>query len=98
MKIAIGNFEKISDDKWHPLHVQYDYENYPLPNYDDIVFVDRVDPEQIEGKYAVMYYNPQTNSVFYEYFDIPPTPEEELRQRIELIQQALDTLLLGGGM
>lgn len=96
MKIAIGNFEKISDNKWHPLHVQYDYENYLLPNYDDIVFVEAVEPENIEGKYSIMYYNPQTNSIFYEYFDIPSTPEEELRQRIDLIQQALDDLLLGG--
>lgn len=54
------------------------------------------EPEQIEGKIAVMYYNPQTNSVYYEYIDRPLTPEEELRQRIELMQQALDNLLLGG--
>ncbi|PIC05481.1 hypothetical protein CS060_04175 [Anoxybacillus flavithermus] len=54
------------------------------------------EPEQVEGKTPVMYYNPQTNSVYYEYIDRPLTPEEELRQRIELMQQALDALLLGG--
>ena len=54
------------------------------------------EPEQLENKIAVMYYNPQTNSVYYEYIDKPLTPEEELRQRIELMQQALDSLLLGG--
>ncbi|MEK4883685.1 hypothetical protein NST81_02990 [Bacillus sp. FSL W8-0223] len=96
MKIAIGNFEKISDDKWHPLHVQYDYENYPLPNYDDIVFVDRVDPEQIEGKYAVMYYNPQTNSVFYEYIDKPLTPEKQIQQLLDANAELTYQLMMKG--
>jgi hypothetical protein len=54
------------------------------------------EPQQIEGKIPVMYYNPQTNNVYYEYIDRPLTPEEELRQRIELMQQALDDLILGG--
>jgi hypothetical protein len=56
------------------------------------------EPEQIEGKMAVMYYNPQTNRVYYEYIDRPLTPEEELQRRIDLMQQALDELLLNGGM
>ena len=54
------------------------------------------EPEQIEGKIAVMYYNPQTNSFYYEYIDRPLTPEEEIQQRIELMQKVLDDLLLGG--
>lgn len=59
------------------------------------------EPEEIEGKVPVMYYNPQANSIYYEYIDRPLTPEEELRQRelqqrIELMQQVLDDLLLGG--
>ncbi|HEY9746681.1 MAG TPA: hypothetical protein V6C99_10740 [Oculatellaceae cyanobacterium] len=52
------------------------------------------EPEQIEGKVPVLYYNPQTNSVYYEYVERPLTEEE----RIALLEQALIelTMLLGG--
>lgn len=53
------------------------------------------EPEQIEGKEAVLYYNPETNTVYYEYIDREPTTEE----RIALLEQAILelTMLLGGG-
>jgi hypothetical protein len=53
-------------------------------------------PQDIIGKIPVLKYNTTNHTLFYEYVDRPLTPEEELRQRIELMQQALDDLLLGG--
>ena len=53
------------------------------------------EPEQREGKIPVMYYNPETNIVYYEYEDKPLSPEE----RIALLEQAIleISMLLGGG-
>jgi hypothetical protein len=48
------------------------------------------------GKVYVLKYDEETNTLNYVLEDRPLTPEEELRQRIELMQQALDDLLLGG--
>lgn len=60
------------------------------------------------GKMAVLYINPQTLEQWYELEDRPLTPEEkmqlleqenqDLSSRVELVQQALDDLLLGGGI
>jgi hypothetical protein len=62
--------------------------------------------EIIPGKMPILMYNLETNELFYEYVDRPLTPEEklqlleqeneELKARIEVMQQALDELLLGG--
>jgi hypothetical protein len=60
------------------------------------------------GKEVQTFVNPITKDFFYEYTDRPLKPEEkiqlleqeneELKARIEVMQQALDELLLGGGM
>jgi len=52
------------------------------------------EPEEIEGKIPILKFN--GTELYYEYIDIPLTPEEEFQQRIELIQQVLDDILLGG--
>jgi hypothetical protein len=58
------------------------------------------------GKALAHYVNPQTLEQWYELEDRPLTPEEklqlleqenqDLKNRIELMQQAMDELLLGG--
>jgi hypothetical protein len=63
-------------------------------------------PEIQQGKLALLYINIETDELFYKYVDRPLTPEEklqlleqeneELKARIEVMQQALDELLLGG--
>jgi hypothetical protein len=50
------------------------------------------EPEQIEGKDAVMYYSPQTNSVYYEYVDHVPTPEKQLQQLKDQILAQQDAI------
>jgi hypothetical protein len=61
-------------------------------------FVDSIpEPQEIEGKIPVLKFN--GTELYYEYVDRPLTPEEELEQlkeRIEIMQQAMDELLLGG--
>ena len=52
------------------------------------------EPEQIEGKNAVLYYNPETNSVYYEYIDRPLTDQERIEQLEKAILEI--TMLLGG--
>ncbi|KXG09958.1 hypothetical protein AT864_01518 [Anoxybacillus sp. P3H1B] len=62
--------------------------------------------EVIAGKMPILMYNLETNELFYEYVDRPLTPEEklqllkqenqDLKERIEITQQALDDLILGG--
>ena len=52
------------------------------------------EPEQIEGKMPVLYYNPQTNSVYYEYVERPLTEEERIAQLEQAILEL--TMLLGG--
>jgi hypothetical protein len=57
-------------------------------------------------KMPILKVNPTNNTLYYEYVDRPLTPEEklqlieqeneELKVRIDLMQQALDDLLLGG--
>ena len=37
-------------------------------------------PQQIEGKTAVLYYNAQTNSVYYEYIDKPLSDQGRIAQ------------------
>ncbi|WP_446662939.1 hypothetical protein [Geobacillus sp. CCR] len=58
------------------------------------------------GKYGVLVADPATKTVSVEYRDRPLTPEEklqlieqenrELKNQIEIMQQAMDELLLGG--
>jgi hypothetical protein len=56
-------------------------------------------PQEV-GKSYKMYFNPITQEVFYEPFERPKTAVEQefelIKQRQELMQQALDELLLGG--
>jgi len=63
-------------------------------------------PEQQIGKGVILIADKDTKTAWFEYVDRPLTPEEkiqlleqenqELKNRIEIMQQALDELLLGG--
>jgi len=60
-----------------------------------VLVEDLPQPEIREGKIAVLYCNPATNTVYYEYEDGPLTEQE----RIVMLEQAILelTILLGGG-
>lgn len=55
--------------------------------------------ETYSDKTGILYINPFTKELWWEYVYRTPTPEEELQQlkeRIQIMQKALDDLVLGG--
>lgn len=70
------------------------------------ILVDSIpEPQQTEGKLAILYCNPDTKETYYEYEDMPKTPEDEQAERIEqleqqlvITQEAIDFLIMMGGM
>lgn len=59
-------------------------------------------PENIEGKVAVLKFNPTDKTLFYEYEDVPLTGEallqqkiSQLEQQLKITQDAIDAILLG---
>ena len=59
------------------------YEDYELPQHEDLLVITEDEYLQIKNEIEA---------------NRPKTLEEELQERINLMQQALDDLLLGGGM
>lgn len=53
------------------------------------------EPEQIEGKIPVLYYNADTNSVYYEYEDKPLTEQDRIAQ-LERALLEMTALFTGG--
>jgi len=100
--IFVGNF--IQDEKGLRVgfihHKPFDEKDGLRKTEEELLqigaLVDEIpEPEQREGKIPVMYYNPETNTVYYEYENKPLTAEE----RIAMLEQAILelTMLLGGG-
>lgn len=57
-------------------------------------------PEIIEGKEAILYINPETKDMWYEYVDMPisyspETEIEKLKAQIIQIQNIINTFVLG---
>lgn len=97
----VGNF--VQDEKGlkvgfvhnMPFHEQYGMGKTQEELQQIGALVDDIpEPEQIEGKNAVLYYNPETNSVYYEYIDRPLTDQERIEQLGKAILEI--TMLLGG--
>jgi hypothetical protein len=79
--------------------IHYKYDDLPEQVKNQGKVLDIPDQEPYPDKVGVLYINPQTDELWWEYKPKKPTPEEELQQlkeRIQLMQQALDDLLLGG--
>lgn len=49
-------------------------------------------PEQIEGKAPILYCNPETKELWYEYEDIPKTEEELQQEKIQALEQSIAEL------
>lgn len=102
-------FVKVKDNEIQAIHYQPFDPVYGLGKSEEELLQEGIlvesipDPEFIEGKLPVLKYNQTNNILYYEYEDIPPTKEallekeiEQLKQQLQLTQQALDDLLLGG--
>lgn len=97
-----------------PFHEKHGFKKTREQLEQEGILVNEVpEPEQIEGKAAILHANPETKELWYEYEDIQPTPGELEEQRItqlenqsQMQQALLDDLLLnvipmlmmGGGM
>ena len=46
------------------------------------------EPQQIEDKKSIMYWNSKDRKIFYEYIDIPKTKEEILLDRVKALEQS----------
>lgn len=52
----------------------------------DGLFVDSIPaPIEIDHKSPIMYFNPTTKEIFYEYEDIPKTEMEKLQDQISMV-------------
>lgn len=100
--MALILFEKETDTKAKVTLIHYRPELLDEELKETGVFVEDFsipNPEEQVGKASILYINPETKELWYEYVDRLLTPEEELQQlkdRLALMQQALDDLLLGG--
>ncbi|MBB6283836.1 DUF5320 domain-containing protein [Geobacillus subterraneus] len=103
-------YKEISPQKYEVGAIFFEFdENEPLKENEMITNKNEQDLPIAEyqiGKMSKMYYNPTNDEFFIEYVDRPLTPEEklqlleqenqDLKNQIELMKQALDDLLLGG--
>jgi hypothetical protein len=102
-------FVKLKDDEIQAIHYQPFDPVYGLKKSQEELLQEGIlvesipKPEFIEGKVPVLKYDPTNKELYYEYEDIPPTKEEllekeieQLKQQLQITQQALDELLLGG--
>ena len=91
-------YEKESEERAKVVLIYHVEPPQNLLNSRDYITVDEVqEPEQKEGKSPLLYCNPQTGDVWYEYVDRPLTPEETLNKKLEEQQSQIEelTLLLG---
>lgn len=106
----LGSLTKISEGKYRPQYINYVpfHEKHGLGKTQEEleqegILVDGIpEPQQIEGKSAILYCNPDTKELWYEYEDIPLTPEEEQQKKIESLEQSIAeltmamTIMMGG--
>lgn len=87
----------IETDKWIVDTTNYRPDKLSEEDLSRGFLVDSIpEPTEQEGKRPVLYCNPKTKELWYEYEDIPKTKEEILEEKVATIQQALDDLILGG--
>jgi|HigsolmetaAR203D_1030402.scaffolds.fasta_scaffold00989_15 hypothetical protein len=89
-------FSKISEDKAIVTVIEYQHDGL---TDDNSMLVNSIPEEQPQvGKSGVLYVNPRTKELWYEYLDRPLTPEEkiaQLEEQLRITQEAVDALLLG---
>lgn len=100
--IFLGSLKKISDDKFDIGFIHY------MP-FDSKVGLGKTETELlaegalinnipnaeiIEGKNSTMFYNPLTNSIFYEYVDVPKSKEQIIEDELEELKQQNAAMML----
>ncbi len=70
------------------------HQNIPEEKLSQAILMEELpSPEEIEGKYAEIFINPETKEYVYEYHGIPPAPPTT-EERLAILEEALDTLIL----
>jgi len=87
--------QKVDDTKEFVTLRNHNPESIPKELISQGYMVDCIpEPEKTEGKAANLYRNPQDGTFFYEYLDIPPTPEEQMAQELANQKAQLAQVLL----
>lgn len=95
--IFLGNLNKIESDKYaigYTHYMPFDSVNGLGKTKEELeqegILIENIpEPEQIEGKYTIMYWNPIEQKVFYEYKDIPKSKEKNLEEKIKTLTENL---------
>lgn len=95
---------KLNYTHYMPFHEKYGLGKTAEELEQEGVLVESIpQPIEQEGKIAILYCNPETKELWYEYEDIPKTPEEmqaekiaQLEQQLAITQEAIDFLIMGG--
>jgi hypothetical protein len=109
MSIFLGELTKVADNKYH-VGLQHKSPDTLSNEIKATGFIIEELPimERIEGKDEVLYYNPATEEVWYEY-EIPAiSPSDEiamlkaenktLKENQDMIMGVINEMLLGGGV
>jgi len=110
--IFLGDFIKINENKFrvtlihnNPLDLEYgmkksveELNNIGMLIEDNLM----IHPNIVVNKNPILYLNPSTKELWYEYEDIPPSPKTELELLYEKVAQQEQailelSMLVGGG-
>lgn len=108
--IYLGEFQQVENNKYKVGYIHYMpfHEKHGLGKTveeleQEGILVDSIpEPQQIEGKAPILYCNPETKELWYEYEDIPKTQEEKQQEEIEALKQSIAeltiaiTMMMGG--
>lgn len=84
------NYILVNEDK-NVVTIYSDKNNIPSHQIDNVILIaDIPDATYERGKQAVMKYDADTQSIYYDYMDVPLTHEEEIEQ----LKEELDSTLL----
>lgn len=96
--MPLVGFQKITETRAKVMTIDY----VSNQEGETSILVTEVPPaEIIFGKAAETYINPKTREIWYEYIDRPLTPDEalhQLKEKQDLMQQAIDDLIFGGAL
>ena len=101
MRVALA-IKKIDEIKAEVYSVNYVYKGYETEN---MIYFEGIIPEPIiySGKSFTMFIDLSKHNIFYEYYDRPLTPEEdiqfqytELKAAQDLMKIAMADLIMGG--
>ncbi|WP_207653319.1 hypothetical protein [Clostridium cochlearium] len=91
--IKVNNCNQVNYTHYMPFHEKHGLGKTQEQLEQEGILVDSIpEPKQIEGKAPILYCNPETKELWYEYEDIPPTPEDLQQEKIQALEQSMAEL------